>query len=54
MALVVDEGAGLPATVATVAGLDAIDELLFGEGEEGSGGDLVSTFEGAHSGESPA
>jgi hypothetical protein len=44
--LEVAERAGLPTTVATLAGLDAVDELLLREGEELTGSDLVSTFEG--------
>jgi hypothetical protein len=43
---VVGKRAGLPATVATIAGLNTIDELLLREGEELTGSDLVSTFEG--------
>lgn len=54
VALQVSESAGLPTTVATEAGLNAVDELLLGEGKELAGGDLPSTFEGASRGEGPA
>jgi hypothetical protein len=54
MLLGVDEGVGLPSTVASSGSGVAVNELLLGEGEEGSGGDEVSTFDGAGGGESPA
>jgi hypothetical protein len=50
----VDEGVGLPTTVASVGGGVAINELLLGEGEEFTGGDEVSTLDGSGGGESPA
>jgi len=52
--LVVVEGSSLPATVATVADLDAIDELLLGEGSEVSVLDVVSTLKSTGGGEGPA
>jgi hypothetical protein len=48
------EGVRLPSTVASIGGGVAINELLLGEGEEVSGGDEVSTFNGSGGGESPA
>lgn len=42
--LVVGESASLPSTVATHAGLDAINELLLSEGEELSSSNSVSRF----------
>ena len=50
----VDEGAGLPSTVASVGLGVAVNELLLGEGEESSGGEEVGTFDGSGGGESPA
>ena len=46
VAFEVGESASLPASVATHAGLNAVDELLLSEGKELTGSDLVSTFEG--------
>jgi len=43
-----------PASVATVAGGVTIDDLLFREGGQGVTVDLVETFSGGNSGESPA
>ena len=45
--LVVGESARLPSTVATHAGLNAINELLLSEGEELSSSNSVSRFEAA-------
>jgi len=42
--LVVGESASLPTTVATHAGLDAINELLLSEGKELSSRNSVSGF----------
>lgn len=50
----VDESVGLPSTVASVGLGVAINELLLGEGEEASGLDEMSTFDGSGGGESPA
>ena len=50
----VDEGVGLPSTVASVGLGVAVNELLLGEGEELAGGDEVSTLDGSGGGESPA
>lgn len=52
--LKVVEGVGLPATVATIGGLVARDNLLLGEGEELAGLEEVSTLDGAGGGEGPA
>jgi len=52
--LEVVEGVALPATVATVGGLVARDNLLLREGEEGASLEEVSTLDGAGGGESPA
>lgn len=46
VALEVSESTCLPTAIATEAGLNAINELLLGEGEKLAGGNLVSTFEG--------
>ena len=50
----VSEGVGLPSTVASVGGSVAVDELLLGEGEEGSGLDEVVSLNGGGGGEGPA
>jgi hypothetical protein len=52
--LPVVESGGLVTTVATEGKLDAIDQLLFGEGKEIARHNLVSTFSSAGGGESPA
>ena len=52
--LSVDEGVGLPSTVASIGLGVAVNELLLGEGEELSGGNEVGTFDGSSGGESPA
>lgn len=52
--LVVSERGRLHTSIASVVRLGAIDELLLGEREEGSGCDEVSTFHGHVGGEGPA
>jgi len=43
-----------PASLATVVSLVTVNDLLFREVSEGMAGDLVKTFNGSNSGESPA
>jgi len=55
--LVVVEGVALPAAIAAVAGLDAVDELLLRELSDGAGlvhGDVVGGLKSAGGGEGPA
>jgi len=48
------EGIVHKTTVATVVSLGAVNELLLGEGVEGSGGEEFSTLDGTSGGEGPA
>ena len=52
--LSVDEGVGLPSTVASIRCGVAVNELLLGEGAEYTGSNEVGTFDGSSGGESPA
>lgn len=54
MRLQVAEGSALVATIAAVSIVDAVTELLLGEGDKLSSPDLVLTLEGTSGGESPA
>ena len=52
--LVVLEGEGHGTTLASIASLGAVNELLLREAQEFLGGDLVGTFKSSSGGESPA
>jgi hypothetical protein len=54
VALVVNKGARLPATVATVAGLNTVNKLLLSEREQVAGLDLPGAFKSGNGGEGPA
>jgi hypothetical protein len=51
MSLVESEGEGHGATIASMVKLGARDELLLGEGKEGSGGNEVGSFHSTGGGE---
>jgi hypothetical protein len=51
VSLVESEGEGHGATIASMVKLGARDELLLGEGQEGSGGNEVGSFHSTGGGE---
>ena len=48
------EGVGLPSSLASVRGGVAVDDLLLGEAQKVSGGNLMVSLNGGGGGESPA
>jgi len=54
VAFVISESAGLPSSIATVAGLNTINKLLLSKGLQITRFDLVGTFHRSGGGEGPA